>query len=232
MRNIALFAAVLLIAGCAAGCGDKASSSSPSSSSSSQEIPEESSEESVLIIDPDGNILDEKPTEVPRSVVDAGALEYELSEGRAVITKYNGNAEVVEIPAELGGAPVAEISYYAFEAKYDIKKITLPETVDKICEFAFMDCSSLEEINIPDGVTTIERGAFVACTSLKALTIPAACTDVQEEAFTACESMTSLTINNPDLAYKNWGLEDLPELKITAPEGSAVYNWAQAMGKV
>ncbi|MBQ8961083.1 MAG: leucine-rich repeat domain-containing protein [Ruminococcus sp.] len=221
MRKIALFFTVLALAAAAVSCAGK-TSEAPS---------EESSEESVLIIDPDGNILDEKPTETTRATVDEGDFEYEVTEGRAVVTKYNGKADEVQIPEELGGAPVCEISYYAFEAKYDIKKVVVPETVDKICECAFMDCSSLEQINIPEAVTKIERGAFVACTSLRELTIPAACTEVQEEAFTACESMTALTINNPDLAYQSWGLEELPDLKIIAPEGSAVYAWAQAMGK-
>ena len=94
-----------------------------------------------------------------------------------------------------------------------------------------MDCSSLEEINIPEAVTGIDRGAFVACTSLKEVTIPKNVAYIREEAFTACEGMTSLRIQNPDLEYENWGLEELPGLTVYAPAGSKAAQWADAMGK-
>ena len=44
--------------------------------------------------------------------------------------------------------------------------------------------------------------------------------------------MTSLTIMNPDLAYESWGLEDLPNLVVYAPEGSSAAAWASDMGKL
>ena len=233
MRKIALLLTALTMTAAAVSCGGKTSSSS-SSSSQEESVPEETAEEvteAPLIIDPDGNILKEKPTETTRAIVSSDDFEYELKDTGAVVTRYKGEAADVVVPYELGGAPVTEIGFYSFEAQYDIHSVTLPETVTLICEGAFMDCASMESINLPEGLTGIERGAFVACTSLKALTLPSSCTSVAEEAFTACESMTELTINNPDLAYENWGLEELPGLRITAPEGSAVQAWAQGMGK-
>ena len=79
-------------------------------------------------------------------------------------------------------------------------------------------------------VTGIGERAFFQCPSLKKVVIPASVGYIHEEAFTACESMTSLTISNPSLAYENWGLEDLPEVIVYAPEGSDVLAWAQEKG--
>ena len=93
-----------------------------------------------------------------------------------------------------------------------------------------MDCSSLEEVNIPEAVTGIDRGAFVACTSLTEITVPQNVAYIHEEAFTACEGLTTLRILNPNLKYENWGLEELPDLIIYAPEGSEVISWAQEKG--
>ncbi|MBQ8297955.1 MAG: leucine-rich repeat domain-containing protein [Ruminococcus sp.] len=175
---------------------------------------------------------DEMPTDRVPDIQSSDEFEYEIINGEAVIEGYTGSSSEVEVPAEIGGAPVTKIGTYAFEAEYDITSITLPDTITLIGEGAFMDCGSLETINIPEAVTGIDRGAFVACVSLTEITIPAACQYVREEAFTACESMTTLTIENPELAYESWGLEELPELTISAPEGSSVAAWAEGMGKL
>ena len=167
-----------------------------------------------------------------RNIEETGDYNYEIYEGRTIITKYNGNAANVEIPAEIEGTPVCEIGFYCFEANYQLESVTLPESVDIIGEGAFMDCGSLSQINIPANLKEVQRGAFVGCVSIPEMTLPATVTRVQEEAFTACEGMTSLTIMNPDLAYESWGLEDLPNLVVYAPEGSSAAAWASAMGKL
>lgn len=226
MKKSVLFSLALITAA-AVSCGEKA----PQEDSSSSTAPETSAAgEEEYYVDPEGNVLYEKPTDRVRDIEETADFEYEIVDGHAVITKYTGSAENVTVPGTIEEAPVTEIGFYAFEAKYDIRSITLPETVTLIGEGAFMDCASMETVNIPEAVTGIDRGAFVSCTSLKELDIPANVAYIHEEAFTACESMTALRINNPDLAYENWGLEELPELTVYAPEGSAVLEWAQEKG--
>lgn len=209
LTGMAVFAVILT------GCTDKPEESSQLPESSAEtEIPE--------ITEPET----EMPTERQREIEAIENFEYEIIDGKATITKYTGSSINVEIPAEIGNAPVTQIGFYAFEAQYGIESVTLPETVELICEYAFMDCGFMRSINIPESVKGIERSAFAACTSLESLVIPENTEFIQMEAFTACESMTSLTINNPDLQYDDWGLEDLPNLTVYAPENSAVYGWA------
>lgn len=171
------------------------------------------------------------PTNRVPDIQTADDYKYEIIDGSAVITGYTGTAKDVVIPGELGGAAVTKIGNHAFEGKFKITSVEIPETVTLIGESAFSDCDSLETINIPDGVTGIDRAAFASCLSLTELTIPASVQYIREEAFTACESMTALNIENPDLAYENWGIEELPDLKIYAESGSAVAQWSGAMGK-
>lgn len=199
------------------GCGDKPNISQPSE-------PSESSDSET--IETSDETTEEIPTERIREIESTENFEYEILDDKATVTKYTGTSANVEIPAEIEGAPVTKIGFYSFEAKYGIESVILPETVELICEGAFMDCASMKTINIPEAVTGIERSAFAACTGLESLVIPQNTEFIQMEAFTACESMTSLTINNPDLEYENWGLEELPNLTIYASENSAVYKWA------
>ena len=215
MKKIVLLSLVTAVLTAFAGCGEKT-------------VPEESSSQAETTAPAETDY--ETPTVRVRNIEEMTDFEYELLDKGAVITRYTGTSKDVVIPDEIEGVDVVEIGFYAFEAKYDVRSVAIPETVTLIGEGAFMDCASLETINIPEAVTGIDRGAFVACTSLEEITIPANVTYVHEEAFTACESLVSLTINNPSLAYENWGLEELPDLTVYAPEGSAVMQWAGDRG--
>lgn len=166
-----------------------------------------------------------------RNIVSAEDFDYEIYDGGVIITRYKGKDTEVEIPGEIEGSPVIEIGFYAFEANYGLTSVTLPETVKVIGEAAFADCQSLVSINLPSGLTEIECGAFAGCSALPELTVPAQVTRIQKQAFTACTGMRSLTILSPELKYENWGLEELPDLTVYAPEGSAAAEWAGAMGK-
>ena len=216
-RMIALSLAMCTAAVCFASCGKTGKTDKTTTSSA----PAEETQPTTV-----------RPTERVRDIEEAGDFEYEILDGGAVITKYTGSDTDIVIPDQLEGCPVTSVGYYAFEAHYDITSVLLPETVKVISEGAFMDCSSLSQINLPDGLTNIERGAFVACVSLGDITLPASVVRVEEEAFTACEGISVLTILSPTLEYENWGLEDLPELMVSAPEGSPMEEWAIANNKL
>ena len=230
MKRMALLSVLTVLAALTAGCSETGTGSDSVAETPTSAAAAETDIEPDTFIDEDGNVYDEKPTVHVRDVKESTDFEYVIEGGNTKITKYVGNEQYVVIPDSIEGVPVTEISYYAFEANYDIVSVQIPESVTLIGEDAFMDCSSLAEVNIPEAVTGIDRGAFVACTSLTEVTIPQNVEYVHEEAFTACEGLTTLRILNPDLKYENWGLEDLPDLIIYAPEGSEVLNWAQEKG--
>lgn len=227
-REISAAAAIMLAAAALTACGSASKSRTDSSDAATDAAVQT---EAVTEAETAPEIQLETVRE--RDIISTDELfDYEVYNGGTIITKYKGNDANVEIPAEMGGAPVTEIGFYCFEAKYSLVSVTLPETIKTIGEFAFSDCDSLTSINIPDGVTEIQRGAFAACTSLSEMTLPASVSAVSEEAFTGCAGLTALYINNPDLAYESWGLEELDGLTVYAPSGSAAAQWAEAMGKL
>ncbi|MBR2571359.1 MAG: leucine-rich repeat domain-containing protein, partial [Clostridia bacterium] len=97
-----------------------------------------------------------------------------LDGGTAEIIKYNGNAETLEIPAELDG-----------------KRVT------RIGNDAFAWCGSLTSVAIPDSVTRIGDSAFALCSSLTSVTIPDSVTDIGANPFTSCEALTGFRVS-PD----------------------------------
>lgn len=174
--------------------------------------------------------LDEVPTDRVPEIVSSENFDYDVVDGEAVITAYTGKDRVVEVPEEIDGKKVTKIGPHSFEANYQITSVTLPDTVTIIGESAFMDCGDLKTITLPSNLEEIQRAAFSACTSLKEITVPASVTLIYEEAFVACESLRALTLENPDLTYNSWGLEELPKLKVYAPDDSNTAAWVEAMG--
>lgn len=67
------------------------------------------------------------------------------------------------------------IHYCAFQER---TSYTIPEGVERIDSFSFMDMAALTELVVPEGVTTIEAGAFLHAYRLKRLVLPASATQL------------------------------------------------------
>lgn len=108
-------------------------------------------------------------------------LEYVLNRDMTFTVKsigLCGEKEVV-IPDTYNGAPVTEIGEFAFSG-YEITKVTIPESVSVINEYAFRGCTKLEEIIIKGNNLTIENRAFSECSALKKITIEEGVNYVEE----------------------------------------------------
>ena len=84
-----------------------------------------------------------------RETFTSGDYEYALlDDGTIEITKYNGSADRLTIPAKIAGKTVTSIGYGAFAG-----------------------CTFLTSVSIPDSVTSIGDSAFYYCFILT-LTVP------------------------------------------------------------
>lgn len=71
------------------------------------------------------------------------------------ITKYNGNAKELTIPAEIEGLPVECISYGAFMNCTTLTSVTVPDSVTRVDDWAFYGCENLSTVNLPDTLTSV-----------------------------------------------------------------------------
>jgi len=101
-----------------------------------------------------------------------GDFSYKIVDDTAVtITKYNGKATEVTVPAEIDKLPVTIIGSRTFESEKGITKVVLPSSIIDIEPYAFRSCSSLASINFPEGLETISFSAFDG-TALTEITLP------------------------------------------------------------
>ena len=100
-----------------------------------------------------------------------------------------------------------------------LTSVTIPNSVTKISDNAFINCSSLASIDIPNSITQIGKCAFKGCSSLTAITIPDSVTKIGKHVFSGCSFLTSslsvivpITLNENvltqlgyDVKYENKG---------------------------
>ena len=166
----------------------------------------------------------------------AGAFEYEVNDGKATITRYNGNDSHVTIPGTIEGFPVTSIGDYAFASCSDLVSIDLGN-VTSIGQYAF-SATGLTSVTIPSSVTSLGYGVFDSCYSmtsvdlgtlkhipdytfqsagLKNVTIPTSVESIGEGAFLSCDRLTSIDLGSVTSIWER-AFEGCLELKnITIP---------------
>jgi len=111
------------------------------------------------------------------------------------IRAYNGLGGKVDIPAELEGFPVTEVSISGEkwgEARRRITSVTLPKGVTTVTRGMFEGCTALSSVTLPSTLTSIERSAFADCASLASMTIPDRVTTIGRSPFIR-SGLTSIT---------------------------------------
>ena len=125
--------------------------------------------------------------------------------GTMIILGYKGDRREIVVPERIGGDIVTALGEYAFspdgkriraeqrELRKAITKITLPDTIESVGEFAFFKCGSLLEVNIPAKLTEISKG-MLDLTGLESFTIPGNIRSIGAVAFYGCRDLKSVTI--------------------------------------
>ena len=116
-----------------------------------------------------------------------------LDNGTVEISRYTGNATVVNIPSRINGRRVTSIGEGAFCYCRSLTSITIPDSVTSIGDMAFGHCYNLISIAIPDSVTSI-GDAFYCCSSLTSIMLPEGLTSIGSGTFYGCSNLTSITI--------------------------------------
>lgn len=115
---------------------------------------------------------------IPEFITDLSSLEYVWIEG--------GDIEELIVRAK-----IKELDFTFYNYK-KLRKVVLPEGIEKIGRGVFEDCSKLEEIYLPDSIRYIGEGAFANCESLKINKLPDSLEFLGGGALSGCNQLTEL----------------------------------------
>lgn len=96
-----------------------------------------------------------------------GNFTYRIAGESIVITGYDGRENEIEIPAFIEEKPVKRIGKKAFLSCKSLLKVSLPDTIDILEEWAFAYCSSLQYVVLPKKKMEYGKGVFSHCNSLR-----------------------------------------------------------------
>jgi len=135
-----------------------------------------------------------------------GGLTFSVAGGKATVTGYSGPTPyALQIPAT-----------------YTVGATTYPVT--SIGPNALNNAYELRSLTIPNSITSIGAGSFASCWRLPSITLPASVTSVGTGAFSYCGAMTAIMVNaaNPAFSSLNGVLFDKPQATLVAFPG----GWA------
>ncbi len=122
---------------------------------------------------------------------------------RALINKKNmqmimacGMGETYEV-----SWGITEILEDAFCSR-EVKKIILPDSVQKIGMCAFTGAANLKEVFIPEGVKEIQNQAFMGCDMLDTVTIPNSVYSIGNGVFDGCNNLKTVQISEDHPVYE------------------------------
>lgn len=80
----------------------------------------------------------------------------------------------------------------AFDACYELKKVTFNGSVWTIPSLGFANCTSLESICLPKNLRVIEGSGFEGCYNLKSIVMPRTVKTIGQGAFSMCNQLTEI----------------------------------------
>ena len=81
--------------------------------------------------------------------VSAADLTYEIADGKATITGYNGNEKAIAIPEKIENATVTALAEGAFAENLTLEVLVLPSTVESMGSSILKGCTSLRALKTP-----------------------------------------------------------------------------------
>lgn len=115
-------------------------------------------------------------------------------DGTVAIAGYLGTSADLDIPSQINGSSVTEISWGAFRKYEGLTDVNFPNTLRTIGDSAFYGCKNLVNVVIPESVSKIGASAFYGCTSLETVEIKGSPESIEKYSFNRCSALKKFYI--------------------------------------
>ena len=120
--------------------------------------------------------------------------EYVVTQKTVEIEKYLGKESQLVVPKKLSGYPVVSIGNQAFSKNAAVKKVVLPDSIQKLGVSAFAGCKNLGEVVVSEGLSMIRSYCFSNCSALTRIELPKSLTTIYKNAFQNCISLKEIKL--------------------------------------
>ena len=109
---------------------------------------------------------------------------------------------------------VVALADKSFSGKNWPVTVTLPESITRIGNEAFLDCYNLETIFLPNSITEIGTSAFSGCVKLETINIPTSLKKIEEKTFYNCKALKMIDIPGVTSSIGNYAFAECENLEI------------------
>lgn len=117
------------------------------------------------------------------------AYAYEIVGDEAVITGFNAENTVANIPETLEDKPVTTVKSGAFKGNGLLQTVNLSPTITTVEDTAFAGCTKLRSVSLPSTLTYIGDDAFYGCFGLTVMNFPYTLNHIGSRAFSGCTQL-------------------------------------------
>lgn len=146
-------------------------------------------------------------------------FDYEINEDNTLtITGCSNPPSTLVIPSDINGHTVTAIGERAFEGRFEIHQVILPDSVEIIKECAFSYCYSIKKIDFGQGIKTIEDSAFSSCFELTTITIPDSVLIIGINAFGGCYNAEQIELGSSVQVIGDLAFCSTKEINLNIPD--------------
>lgn len=92
------------------------------------------------------------------------------------------------------GSKMKDLRYRFFEGCTSLESVELPEGIERIGSFAFLNCTSLKHVTLPSTTKIAFHEVFTGCTSLEEVTLPEGMESIDYGNFKNCTSLKKVMV--------------------------------------
>lgn len=96
----------------------------------------------------------------------------------------------IDIPQTVKGIGSGAFAHSLLDSIY------IPDSVERVGDYAFSGCVGIENVHISDKLRSISIGCFTNCWKLKEVKLPESCSDIHADAFYDCTELSFIDLEN------------------------------------